>query len=122
MIREKTQLPIAAVDDRVGVGAGRKEGAGITQIYTLAAGDIFHAKGLVMGIASGREHLKTDYSMIGKRIAVSGGEIAIDAVADFLAHAVNGDRFAHQQRSIILQRDIAVEIEDGLNRHAGLQI
>src|ERR1700730_2697724 len=95
VIREKTQLPIAAVEDPVSMGTRRNKCVRIAQINTLAVVYIFYAESFVIGVASGGERLKTNHIVVEIQVAVIGGKVAIDAVADVIALTENSDGFAY---------------------------
>src|SRR5580704_19428651 len=92
--------------------AGRKKGAGVAQVDAFAVGIVFYAEMFIGIVADGREHFETDDVFVAEGVGVASGKIPIDAVAHLVAGAVYGNGFGDEERSVLLEGDFAVKVED----------
>lgn len=111
VVLEESELAIGGVGNRVDVAAARYEVLGIAKINTLAIRYVLDAKDFHSGIAGGGEHLKSDGVAIVEVVAVGGGKVTIDAVANLICVGEDRDSFGDLQRGVAFESDVAMEVE-----------
>ena len=118
VIREEAKLAVSAVGECIGMLARGKKRVGVAQVNALAVGAVFDAKVFVSVVAHGGEHFEADDIFVAEAIEVCGREIPVNAVAHLGAGAVYGDGFGDQERSVFLESDVAVKVEDAFGWRA----
>ena len=112
VILVKTKLAICRVGERVNMLAGAREGVGVAKVDAFAVELVLNAERFGNGITGGGEHLETDDVAVVVWVAVCRGEIAENVVANLLASTDDRDGFCNLERSVVLERHIAVVVED----------
>ena len=103
MIFEVAELAIGDVGDGVGVLSGWHIQVGIADVDALAVGLFFDAKLFGVTFVSYGPQLEADGVVVANSVAVIGGKITKNSVANLVAVGEDGDGFGDLEGGVLLE-------------------
>ena len=114
MLFEETEHPGCAVAEMIGVYAVIDESVAAAKVSAYAI-PVFHdLERLARVITEHREGLKIHHVAVAELVEILGGKVAVDPPAYAITLRTDTDRLRHLYPAVLLDRDVAVELEDAL--------